>query len=590
MRRINPQRFAQTVLFAAIIVLPVPGAGEPASRLPVAGVASAHPEATRAGEEILLAGGNAFDAAVAIAAVLAVVEPYSSGLGGGGFWLLHCENRSCEHGITSQNRAARRVNSACRKTQSGFDVVIDARERAPFAADRNMYLDSEGNPRPRASLDGPLAAGIPGTPAALAHIADCYGRLPLHLSLGPAIRLARHGFAVTARYREMATRRRETLMQFPEAAGIFLHNGLVPDVGAIVRQPDLGVTLTNIAEQGHAGFYGGAIGRKLVAGIRSAGGIWQARDLTEYAVVERAPVHGTYGQVRITSAGLPSSGGIVLIEMLNILNGFDLEKFSRAERAHVIIEAMRFAYRDRADFLGDPDFAHVDTRRLIDPQYADTLRERIGTSANRSEALPWASRPIPAADQTTHFSVIDRDGNRAAVTLSINGPFGSGFVVPSTGVLLNNEMDDFAVKPHVPNTYGLVGADANAIAPGKRPLSSMTPTFLESDDAVLVLGTPGGSRIITMVLLAALEFSARRGDPRDWVALPRFHHQFLPDRVEYEIGTFTESEIEELTRRGHTLMARSRRFGNMQVVWWDKKNHRIEAASDPRGEGVASVR
>lgn len=589
MRRNNPQRLPQIALFVAIIVLPALSVGDLVSRLPAAGVASAHPEATRAGEEMLLAGGNAFDAAVAIAAVLAVVEPYSSGLGGGGFWLLHCQNRNCKNAKAKKNQAAPAVKSKCWQVTSESDVVIDARERAPFAASRNMYLNPDGKPRPRASLDGPLAAGIPGTPAALAHIARCYGRLPLQRSLGSAIRLARDGFPITSRYRDMATRRRATLMQFPDAARIFLENGSAPDMGYVVKQLDLAATLERIARQGHSGFYGGEIGQKLVSGIRSAGGNWQARDLTEYAVIERNPVHGTYRGVRITSASLPSSGGVVLNEMLNILSGFDLGKFSRVERAHVIIEAMRFAYRDRAAFLGDPDFVHVDTQRLIDPEYAAKLRKRIGPSANRSESLPWMPIPAPA-EHTTHFSVIDRDSNRVAVTLSINGPFGSGFVVPGTGVLLNNEMDDFAVAPHVPNTYGLVGADANAIAPGKRPLSSMTPSFLESDDAVLVLGTPGGSRIITMVLLAALEFSARRGGPRDWVALPRFHHQFLPDRVEYETGAFTKSEIEELTRRGHTLKAHTRGYGNMQVVWWDKNNNRVEAASDPRGEGAASVR
>lgn len=535
-------------------------------RPPAAGIASAHPEATRAGHEVLAAGGNAFDAAVAIAAALAVVEPYSSGLGGGGFWLLH--------------RAA-----------DGSEVMIDARERAPLAATRDMYLGQDGEPVPRLSLDGPLAAGIPGTPAALAHVAHSYGRLPLRQSLTPAIRLAREGPAVTARYRVMAQRRQKVLAAFPDAAKIFLDERSVPGEGFRLRQPELAVTLERIAADGQAGFYGGEIARRLVNGVRAAGGIWSLRDLVEYRVVERAPVRGTYGAVRITSAAPPSSGGVVLVEMLNILEGFGLPRLNRVERAHAIIEAMRLAYRDRALYLGDPDFVRVDVKRLLDPDYARGLRRSIGPRASPSAILPEASVPREAAN-TTHFSVIDRDGNRAAVTLSINGSFGSGFVPRGTGVLLNNEMDDFAMKPGVPNLYGLVGGEtnANAIAPGKRPLSSMTPTFLETPEAVVVLGTPGGSRIITMVLLSALDFAAGTGSVRDWVARPRFHHQYLPDRVEYEPGAFTQPELDELARRGHELRLRERGYGDMQIVVWRKRDNRVEAAADPRGEGADIVR
>ena len=552
---------ARAAAMTAMLAVSVCAAG---LRPSAAGIASARPEATRAGHEVLAAGGNAFDAAVAIAAVLAVAEPYSSGLGGGGFWLLH-------------------------RTSDRAEVMIDARERAPFAATHDMYFDRDGEPVPRLSLDGPLAAGIPGAPAALVYVAQTYGRLPLRQSLAPAIRLAREGFAVTARYRDMVRRRLDVLATFPDTARIFLDKGSVPEEGFRVRQPELAATLERIAADGQAGFYGGEIARQLVTGVRAAGGIWSLRDLADYRIVARAPVRGTYGTVHITSAAPPSSGGIVLVQMLNILEGFGVPRLNRVERAHTIIEAMRLAYRDRALFLGDPDFVRVDVSRLIDPGYVRRLRRSIGPRASPSATLPEVSVPREAAN-TTHFSVIDRDGNRAAVTLSINGSFGSGFVPRGTGVLLNNEMDDFAIKPGVPNLYGLVGAEANAIAPGKRPLSSMTPTFLETPEAVVVLGTPGGSRIITMVLLAALDFAAGNGAPRDWVERPRFHHQYLPDRVEYESGAFIASEREELVRRGHKLRLRERGYGNMQIVVWRKRDNRVEAVADPRGEGAAIVK
>ena len=552
---------ARAAAMAAMLAISVCAAG---LRPSAAGIASAHPEATRAGHAVLAAGGNAFDAAVAIAAALAVVEPYSSGLGGGGFWLLH-------------------------RAPNGAEVMIDARERAPFAATHDMYLDRDGKPVPRLSLDGPLAAGIPGAPAALVHVAQTYGRLPLRQSLAPAIRLARDGLVVTARYRAMARRRQEALAAWPETAKIFLDDGAVSQAGSRIRQPELAATLERIAANGHAGFYGGETARRLVRAVRAAGGIWSLRDLAAYRIVERVPVRGNYGRMRITSAALPSAGGVVLVQMLNILEGLGVARLIRVERAHAIIEAMRFAYRDRARYLGDPDFVQVDVSRLIDPDYARRLRRSIGSRASPNATLPEAS-VSRESDNTTHFSVIDRDGNRAAVTLSINGSFGSGFVPRGTGVLLNNEMDDFALKPGAPNLYGLVGAEANAIAPGKRPLSSMTPTFLETPEAVAIVGTPGGSRITTMVLLAALDFAAVNGAPRDWVGRPRFHHQYLPDRVEYEPGAFTVSELEELARRGHQLRLRERGYGNMQIVVWHKRDNRVEAASDPRGEGAAIVK
>ncbi|MFQ5934912.1 MAG: gamma-glutamyltransferase [Acidiferrobacterales bacterium] len=530
-----------------------------------AAIATAHPLATQAGREILEQGGNAFDAAVAAAAALAVVEPAGSGLGGGGFWLLH-------------------------RASDGFETMVDARERAPLAAHADMYLDKDGNPVRRLSLDGPLAAAIPGTPAALVHVNQRYGRLSLAHTLAPAIRLARQGFAVTPRYRRGARRRLQALRAGPAAAAVFLEDGGVPKEGFVVHQPALAEVLTRITEHGRDGFYRGVVAQRLVDGVRAAGGIWTLRDLRAYQIVERSPVRGRYHNMRLTSAALPSSGGVVLVEMLNILQGFDIERLQRATRTHLIIEAMRRAYRDRAAYLGDPDFVAVNTKRLLDPAYGAALAATINPKgATPSDALPALDAGWGGGTQTTHFSIIDNEGNRVATTLSINTGFGSGFVSPGTGVLLNNEMDDFVVKPGVPNAYGLVGSEANAIAAGKRPLSSMTPTFLETPDTVIVLGTPGGSRIITMVLLAALEFAAGRGEPKDWVTLRRFHQQYLPAGVSYERGALGVHEIAQLRQMGHQLTARSHLYGNMQIVAWYREQNELLAASDPRGEGLAWV-
>jgi gamma-glutamyltranspeptidase/glutathione hydrolase len=520
--------------------------------------------ATEAGRAILEQGGNAFDAAVAIAATLAVVEPFSSGLGGGGLWLLYRANDS-------------------------WTTMVDARERAPLAATPDMYLDKDGQPIPRLSLDGPLAAAIPGAPAALVYVARHYGQLPLSRSLAPAIRLARAGFAVTSRYRRLVGRRLRALNASPAAARVFLDSGVVPEQGFRVRQPELAGVLERLARQGHAGFYDGTVAEQLVRGVRAAGGIWTLEDLASYRVKERSPVEGRYHDLRITSAALPSSGGIVLVQMLNVLQGFDLGRLGRTTRAHVIIESMRRAYRDRARYLGDSDFVTVDVRRLLDSRYAAELRATIDLKrATVSDALPALETRFRGT-QTSHFSVIDRDGNRVAATVTINTAFGSAFMPPGTGVLLNNEMDDFVIKPGVPNAYGLVGSKANAIAPGKRPLSSMTPTFLESPEAVVILGTPGGSRIITMVLLATLEVAERRGQPRDWATLRRFHHQYVPDQVSYELDAFDARELEQLQALGHRLKERRRTYGNMQIVTWFKNERRLEAASDPRGDGAAWV-
>ncbi|WP_366929584.1 gamma-glutamyltransferase [uncultured Thiohalocapsa sp.] len=541
-----------------------------ASRPPAAAIATAHPLATAAGKDILSAGGNAFDAAVAVSAALAVVEPYSSGLGGGGFWLLHV-------------------------AASGRDVMVDGRERAPLAATADMYLDADGEFVPARSLNGPLAAGIPGAPAALAHIAERYGRLPLAASLVPAIELARDGFEIDPVYTRLARWRRDAIAASPAAAAQFLAGDAVPAPGTRLRQPELATTLLHLARDGHDGFYGGEVARLLVAGVRAGGGIWRLRDLAQYRVVERAPISARFeaptGRWRLVSAPPPSSGGVALVQMLHMLSGFDVAALAPADRAHLLIETMRRAYRDRAEFLGDPDYVDVPVARLTDPRYAAGLMRNFRMDRATPSPPPEAVRAEGA--DTTHFSILDTDGNRVAATLSINYPFGSGFVPPGTGVLLNDEMDDFAARPGVPNAYGLIGGDANAIAPGKRMLSSMSPTFIESDAEVVILGTPGGSRIITMVLeglLAATGLDPTAGGgARDWVAAGRFHHQYLPDEVVTEPDALSPAVRRSLERRGHRLSTAGRPYGNMQLVRWRRAQRQVEAASDPRGIGAATV-
>ncbi len=527
-----------------------------------AAIASAHPLATRAGTEILNKGGNAFDAAIAVSAALAVVEPAGSGLGGGGFWLLH-------------------------RASDGKDVMLDGRERAPYAATRSMYLDADGQPIPDLSVNGPLAAAIPGTPAALVYLAEHYGRLPLASTLAPAIRYAEQGFRVGERHVRLLTARANVLHRYPSAAKVFLRGDKPPEPGDLLTEKDLAETLRKIAQYGKAGFYAGETAKKLVQGVRAAGGIWTSRDLADYQVVERQPLRGFYHGIRITTAAPPSAGGLGLIEMLNVLSAYDLDHLPAVTRKHVIVEAMRRAYHDREEYLGDPDFVSIPVQRLLSPNYAAGLR----TTLRLDRALPssYLSQPAasePTGEHTTHFSILDRDGNAVAATLSINYSFGSGFMPPGTGILLNDEMDDFAVKPGSPNIYGLTGGEANAIAPGKRMLSSMTPTFVDDGERLGLLGTPGGSRIVSMVLLALLDF-ARGTGPDSWVRIPRFHHQYLPDVVEYEPNGLNETEKDGLRQLGHQLKEVDHRYGDMQAVLWERAANRVHAASDPRGEGWA---
>ncbi len=527
-----------------------------------AAIASAHPLATEAGETVLEKGGNAFDAAVAVAAALGVVEPYSSGLGGGGFWMLH-------------------------RAEDGHEVMLDARETAPGRATADMYQNDEGEVQRKWATEGPSAAGIPGQPAAFVHLAGEYGELPLAESLAPAIELADEGFKVGESYRDMANWRKDVLNDFAEARSIFLHKGRVPGDGWRLRQPDLADTLEKLADEGRSGFYQGEVAQKLVEGVQLNGGLWSREDLENYEVIEREPVTGTFRDARIISAAPPSSGGIVLLEMLHILETFNDGDIDASLFPHLAVEAMRRAYRDRAEYLGDPDFVDMPVDKLLSREYAEKLASSIDADqATPSEELDSAVGQTSGGKDTSHLSVLDSEGNRVSATLSINLPFGSGFVPGDTGVVLNNEMDDFSAKPGEPNAYGLIGSQANSIAPGKRPLSSMTPTFVEFDNKVALLGTPGGSRIITMVMLGVLE-ALEGKPPKEWVARTRFHHQYLPDKVEAEPSFIGSEAGKSLLLRDHELESTGRRYGDMQAILWDRESGDVKAASDPRGQGLA---
>lgn len=536
----------------------VPPARWAADTVPGYAVASAHPLATRAGLDLLAQGGNAFDAAIAVAATLAVVEPQGSGLGGGGFWLLH-------------------------RQSDGRDIMLDGRERAPLAARRDLYATAAQ------SIDGALAAAIPGLPAVLVQLARDYGKLPLAASLAPAIHHARAGFPVGARYVKALTDRLTALDASPAARAIFHPGTTLPLPGDVLIQIDLAQTLERLAAEGFAGFYGGETARKLVRGVRAAGGIWQMEDLTAYRVVERQPLRGHYRGLAITTVAPPSAGGTGLIEMLNILSAYDLAALPLPARRHLMVEAMRRAYHDREQYLGDPDFVGIPLLRLLSPNYAAGLRSTLRLDrATPSDGFSQTKGPEPDGANTSHYSILDSAGNRVAATLSINYGFGSGFVAPGTGVLLNDEMDDFATRPGTPNVYGLIGGEPNAIAAGKRMLSSMTPTFVESADATAIMGTPGGSRIVTMLLLAVLDFADGHG-PASWVGLPRFHHQYLPDVIEYEPGSLSDPDLRDLQQRGHRLKPLAAAYGDFHAILWNRKSRTLEAASDPRGEGLALV-
>jgi gamma-glutamyltranspeptidase / glutathione hydrolase len=542
---------------------------------PRAMVVSVHQLASDAGVEVMKSGGNAVDAAVATGFALAVVHPQAGNIGGGGFLLLH--------------------------TATGETHFIDFREKAPAAATENMYLDQQGNVIPGLSVVGYKSIGVPGSVAGLVYAEKKYGKLSLEKVLAPAIRLARDGFPLA--YSDAKDLQDEDLAKFPDSRRIFQRDGNFYQPGEIFKQPELARTLERIAKNPDD-FYHGALARELADAIQKRGGLVTAADLAGYEVKEREPIRGTYRGYDIISAPPPSSGGVALVEILNILEGFDLAKLGNrsAESIHLTVEAFRRAFYDRADFMGDPDFAKIPVPQLIDKKYAAAWRATIEPEhASVSKELkrpPFEdlervadSRPLPhESENTTHYSVVDAEGNAVAVTTTLNNSFGSHVTADGLGFLLNDEMDDFSSKPGTPNMFGLIQGPANAIGPNKRPLSAMTPTIVLKDGKLfLVLGTPGGPTIITTVanvLMGVIDYGL---DIQQAVNAPRFHHQWLPDYIYVEEGLSPDT-INLLRSKGHKLNTRSY-WGDSECIMIDpqsggKTGERL-GASDGRNNGKA---
>ncbi|MCZ7661165.1 MAG: gamma-glutamyltransferase [Xanthobacteraceae bacterium] len=527
-------------------------------------VASQEKLATRVGVDILARGGNAVDAAVAVGFALAVTHPQAGNLGGGGFMLVH---------LAGRNETA----------------AIDYRETAPASTTRDVFLDAAGDADPQKSRDSGLAIGVPGTVAglALAHARYGSGRFTLAELIAPAIRLAREGIPVEDDLADSLARFQPRLVRWPSSARIFLKpDGVALGEGDRLVQADLADTLAAIAREGQRAFYEGRIGEKIVASVRDAGGLMTREDLRDYRPLVRAPVRGSYRGYEIASMPPPSSGGVHLVQILNILEGFRLETRD-AGALHLMIEAMKPAYADRSEFLGDPAFLRVPVAGLTAKPYADALRAEISPDRARPAQEIKPGRPQAfESPNTTHYSVVDRFGNAVSNTTTLNFSYGVGLVAEGTGILLNNELDDFAAKPGVPNAYGLVGGEANAPGPGKRPLSSMTPTILFRDGRVaLVTGSPGGSRIITTVLQVITNVIDFRMDLAAAVAAPRIHHQWLPDRVAAERGLAPEI-VQALEARGHTVvLGTNSGSANSILVAPDG----LVGAADPRHRGTLAA-
>lgn len=548
---------------------PVKSPPQPLSQLPETAktaIASAHPLATAAGFEVLDAGGNAFDAAIAITATLAVVEPFSAGLGGGGLFLLHDVKRK-------------------------ETVLVDAQEVAPGSSVPDMYRNAKGEFVEDWALNGPLAAAIPGTPAAIVHLAARYGKLPLATSLRPAIRIAREGFPVDERYRQVAKTRLEVLRRFVGTSSLFLFKADVPALGTLVRQPDLADTLDAIARGGHDGFYRGPVAARLVDAVVEEGGIWTTEDLARYAIVERPPLVGEYRGARILSAPPPSAGGIVLLQTLQVLEALDYSKVEGAGRDHLLVEALRQVMLDALPHLGDPAF-HPQSTQV--PSLAVGQAGKIADSIRRATGKPLPLRgdgqmAMPEADGASHFAVLDREGNRVSATLGLNQPFGSGFAAKGVGILLNNRMATFA-SGGGENRSGTEGVSApNSIAPGKRPLSFAAPTFVEYNDRIALLGGAGGSRIPGMLaqqLMGLLEVRS----PSAVLADPRFNPAYPFEYMECEPEYFGGKSAIKLRARGHVIRSTGRPYGNSQLVLWERSGAQASAASDPRGAGSAAAR
>jgi len=539
-----------------------------ASRRPVKGfngmVVSSDSLATRIGVEILKKGGNAVDAAVAVGFALAVTYPQAGNIGGGGFMVIRMAN--------------------------GETITIDFREKAPMKASEDMFLDENGNFVPERSQIGHLSVGVPGSVAGLLLALEKYGTMSRKEVLKPAIKLAEKGFIVNEGLANAFKNAFEHFKKFPSTMKYFSKNGQPYKAGDRLVQKDLAKVLKLIRDKGRDGFYKGRVADLIVEEMKRGGGLITYEDLENYQPVLRKPVVGNYRGYEIISMGPPSSGGVCLIELLNILENFDLKKygFGSSYTIHYLVEAMRRVYADRAEYLGDPDFVQIPLDKLLSKEYAKELASEIDTFfATPSSRIIRSVSPISEGVHTTHYSVVDRWGNVVAVTTTINSYFGSMVAVDGAGFFLNNEMDDFSAKPGAPNQFGLLGSKANSIQPGKRMLSSMTPTIvLKNGKPFLVLGSPGGSTIITSVLQVILNVIDFGMNIQEAVDSPRIHHQWYPDQIFFERRGLPRDVIENLEKRGHKLVERDGYQGEVQAILIDENGVKYGAV-DPRGYGLA---
>ncbi len=532
-------------------------------------VVSASTIASKIGVEIMKKGGNAIDAAVAVGFALAVTYPFAGNIGGGGFMVIHLKD--------------------------GKNVAIDFREKAPLAASRNMYLDKSGNYLSELSKEGTTSAGVPGSVAGLLYVLKKYGTMPLAEVIQPAIDLAKNGWILDQHSAESFKETLPEFKKYPSSFKIFSDNGEAFKEGALFKQPDLAWTLEQIKEKGRDGFYKGKVAELLVKQVRSMGGYFTQKDLDKYEPVERVPVTGTYRGYKIVSMPPSSSGGVALIELLNILENYHFtpEDWGSSEYIHKIVEAMKYVYADRTYHLGDSDFYNVPLKGLISKAYAKTIFEKIQSDGDK--AVPSvkvkAGEPLKYQEsmETTHYSIYDEYGNAVSTTTTLNSGFGSKIVVAGAGFLLNNEMDDFSAKPGVPNQFGLMGTEGNSIQPEKRMLSSMTPTIVLKDGKpYIVIGSPGGSTIITVVLQVIMNCIDFKMNIQEAVDMPRIHHQWMPDEIFYEKFSLNKDTKEKLIKMGYKLADMRHTFkilGIAEGIMID--NHIIYGAADPRGSGSA---
>jgi gamma-glutamyltranspeptidase/glutathione hydrolase len=554
------------LLFLA--VMPEPGeaaASKDAVRGKKGMVVSADEFASRVGIEILKKGGNAVDAAVAVGFTLAVTFPQAGNIGGGGFMVI--------------------------RMADGRTTTIDYRERAPAASHRDMYLDEEGNLVSEKSETGHLSVGVPGSVAGLLYALEKYGTRKRDQVIQPAIDFAERGFPVSYRFAGAMKEELEKLSTYPATMKIFTKSGAAYEEGDMLVQTDLASTLKRIKQQGRDGFYKGRTADLIVREMKRGGGLITLEDLESYQPVERPPVMGTYRGNEIVSMGPPSSGGVALVQLLNLMEGYDVGAtgFGSSRTISLLAEAMKLVYADRAHYLGDSDFYPVPIEKLISKEYAAERRNLIDTTrATPSSQISQGSFEIREGSETTHYSIVDRWGNAVSVTTTINSWFGSFVVVDGAGFLLNNEMDDFSAKPGAPNMYGLLGGEANAIEPGKRMLSAMTPTIVLKDQKPwMLIGSPGGSTIITTVLQVIMNVVDYGMPIQEAIDAPRIHHQWYPDTLLYEKRGMVMDVLENLQRRGYALKERNGYQGRAEGIIIDRDEGVYWGATDPRGYGSA---